>query len=144
METTAFPIRLDQVFFTRSIVVAIPNHEPSKDAPLAAADNNINVIEIGPDSGQFQVSMTCKMNAEGDSAYPYVIDMECVGVFSADKSLSKEDALRGVTITSHSVLYGAIREAVAWITSRQPHGQVMLGLSVLQGKSSTPPPQKTE
>lgn len=138
MEQQAFPIQLEQVFFTRSIVVAIPNHEPSESTSLAAADNSINVMEVDAESGRYQVTMTCKMNLAGDSSYPYVIEMECIGTFVADKTLSKEEALRGVTITSHSVLYGAIREAVAWITSRQPHGPLMLGLSVLQGKSSTP------
>ncbi|MFZ3160606.1 MAG: hypothetical protein WBI05_11840 [Rhodoferax sp.] len=34
--------------------------------------------------------------------------------------------------TAHNVLYGAIREAVSWLTARQPYGAVMLGLSVLQ------------
>lgn len=137
MEQPPFPIQLEQVLFTRSIVVAIPNHEPRENASLAAADNNINVMEVEPESGRYQVTMTCKMNLAGDPAYPYIIDMECIGAFVADKTLSKDDAIRGVTITSHSVLYGAIREAVAWITSRQPHGPLMLGLSVLQGKSST-------
>lgn len=138
MDQPAFPITLEQVFFTRSIVVAIPNHAPTESTQPITPDNLINVLEVEPESNRFQVTMSCKMNMGGDPAYPYVIDMECIGVFNADKSLNNKDALRGVTITSHSVLYGAIREAVAWITSRQPHGQVMLGLSVLQGKPSAP------
>ena len=58
--------------------------------------------------------------------------MECLGIFLADPKLTKEEAMRGVTITAHGVLYGAIREAVAWITGRQPFGPLILGLSVLK------------
>lgn len=140
MEQPAFPIQLEQVFFTRSIVVAIPNHEANESTPQAAAENNIHLVEVEPESGRYQVTMTCKMNLAGDPAYPYIIDMECIGSFFADKTLGKDEALRGITITSHSVLYGAIREAVAWISSRQPHGTLMLGLSVLQGPNQ---PAKT-
>jgi hypothetical protein len=61
--------------------------------------------------------------------------MECVGMFIVDETLPPEEAVRGVTITAHSVLYGAIREAVSWITGRQPYGQLMLGLSVLRPKT---------
>lgn len=73
--------------------------------------------------------MSSKYNINGDSAYPYIIDMECIGFFSVDSKLSKDEAMRGVMITAHGVLYGAIREAVAWITGRQPFGPLMLGLS---------------
>ena len=48
--------------------------------------------------------------------------------------LTEEEALRGVTITAHSVLYGAIRETVAWLTGRQVYGSLLLGLSVLRNK----------
>lgn len=43
-------------------------------------------------------------------------------------------------ITAHSVLYGAIREAVSWITGRHPYGQISLGLSIL----SSPPEERTK
>jgi len=75
------------------------------------------------------------LNQDGDPAAPYIIDMECIGMFIVDESLAAEEAARGVTITAHSVLYGAIREAVSWITGRQPYGQLMLGLSILRPKS---------
>lgn len=119
--------------FTRSIVVAIPDHKPSNLPQLnPGPENSINVLPIDGQEGKYQVSMSIKLNINGDSAFPYIIDMECIGVFSADKELLKEEAMTGVTITGHNVLYGAIREAVAWISGRQPFGQLMLGLSVLR------------
>jgi hypothetical protein len=60
--------------------------------------------------------------------------MECIGDFEADAGLSDEEAERGVLITANSVLYGAIREAVSWLTGRQAFGSITLGLSVLRAE----------
>lgn len=119
--------------FTRSVVIAIPDHLPSGLTQISLGpENSINVTPIDGQEGKYQVSMGTKLNINGDPTYPYIIDMECIGVFSADTKLSKEEAMHGVTITGHSVLYGAIREAVAWLTGRQPFGLLMLGLSILR------------
>jgi preprotein translocase subunit SecB len=127
------PIQLERVVFTRSVVIAVPEHQPGDPAqPTLGPENSVNVTPIDGQEGKYQVSMGTKLNINGDPTYPYIIDMECVGVFSVDAQLSQEEAIRGVTITAHSVLYGAIREAVAWLTGRQPFGQLMLGLSVLR------------
>lgn len=40
----------------------------------------------------------------------YFIDMECMAILTADDTLTPDEALRGVTITGHSVVYGAIRK----------------------------------
>lgn len=139
MSDDKHPIQLDRVMFTRSIVVAIPNHKPSDPPQLnSGPENSINVLPIDGQEGKYQVSMGTKLNVSGDPAYPYIIDMECIGIFSVDTKLTQEEATAGVTITGHSVLYGAIREAVAWITGRQPFGQLMLGLSILRPSQQEP------
>ena len=126
--------------FTRSIVIAIPDHQPGNLAQkIPGPANAINLVPIDGQEGKYQVRMSSKFNIDGDIAYPYITDMECIGVFSVDAKLSKEEAIRGVMITAHSVLYGAIREAVAWITGRQPFGQLMLGLSILPASQSEAP-----
>ena len=76
--------------------------------------------------------MQTKINLEQEVAYPYSIDIECVGIFVVDDTLVEDEAYRAVMITAHSVLYGAIRETVAWITGRHPYGPFVLGLSVIQ------------
>ncbi|MNR26436.1 hypothetical protein D3C85_1436470 [compost metagenome] len=86
--------------------------------------------------------MRCIMNASLDAALPYSIDMECVAQLTTDGTLTEDEAKRGVYITAHSVLYGAIREAVLWITSRQPYGPLQLGLSVLQSAAPAEPATK--
>ncbi|MEI8325177.1 MAG: hypothetical protein WCH44_07375 [Betaproteobacteria bacterium] len=126
------PITLQTVLFVRSTVVAIQSHVPSETLLSASPENNIAVNKVEGQSGIYNASMRTVINAAMDASSPYFIDMECVAVLVADDTLSEEEALRGVTITAHSVLYGAIRESVAWLTSRQPFGSLMLGLSVLK------------
>ena len=125
--------------FTRSIVIANPDHQPGDPTQISPGpENTINLAPIEGQKGRYQASMNSKLNINGDAAYPYIIDMECIGVFSVDNKLTEEEAARGVMITAHSVLYGAIREAVAWITGRQPFGQLILGLSVIQTSQQEP------
>ena len=133
MSENNHPIQLEQVIFTRSIVIAVRDHQPG-DIPkiIIGPENGIHVLPIDGQEGKYQASMTSKFNTNADAAYPYIVDMECLGIFLADPKLTKEEAMRGVTITAHGVLYGAIREAVAWITGRQPFGPLILGLSVLK------------
>lgn len=127
------PITLKSVFFTKTVVIAVPNHQPTEGGKvLSGPQNNLNGEKIKDTPGHYVATMQTKINLDQDVTYPYLIDMECVGVFVADDTLSEEDAHRGIMITAHSVLYGAIREAVAWITGRHPYGQLMLGLSVIQ------------
>lgn len=128
------PINLEQVFFTRSSVIAVPGHQPVAGLVTSAPENAIDVKKTEGTTVRYAASMRTVINQTFDKAYPYSIDMECVGIFFADETLSETEALRGVTITAHNVLYGAIREATAWLTGRQPYGALMLGLSILRGK----------
>lgn len=132
------PITLEQVFFVRSIVVAVPEHQPAPAGPhlQEGPSNHINVTPIEGQPGRFTVSMRTIINSEMKKESPYFIDMECMAVLTADDTLPPDEALRGVTITGHSVVYGAIREAVLWLTGRQPYGPLSLGLSVLRPQES--------
>lgn len=135
------PIVLENILFTRNIVIAIPGHKPDgrlKEGPT----NSLGVQKDEKEPRRYSATMRALMNEEADPKFPYTIDMECIAVFTADDTLSEEEALRGVYITANSVLYGAIRESVAWITGRQPYGPLVLGLSVIQPPAKTPEPAK--
>ena len=125
------PVALEQLHFVRSVVIAVPEHTPEKGIILPGPENNLSVVKDETIPGLFHGSMRSQMNTAMDKAYPYCIDMECICDLTVDASLSEEEAVRGAMITANSVLFGAIREAVGWITGRQPYGPVMLGLSVL-------------
>lgn len=137
MEQKPHPITLEQVVFVRSIVVAMQGHEPTSNEVKTGPENNLVVTKIEGTTRRYQANMQTLFNQSHDKAYPYSIDMECVGFFGVDDTLTEEEAVRGVTITAHNVLYGAIREAIAWITGRQPYGPLVFGLSIL--RPSAPP-----
>ncbi len=128
-----YPIHLHQVLFTRSSVLAIPGYKEPEDgtSPAISPENNLEVTPIDDKPHHFIAKMRSTINMDGSPQAPYSIDMECIATLQTDGSLSKSEELKGVMINAHSVCYGAIREAVSWITSRQPYGAVSLGLSVL-------------
>ncbi|MDH6185507.1 hypothetical protein [Polaromonas sp. CG_23.6] len=130
------PISLEQVLFTRCIVISLPGHVPQPGMVATGPVNSLTVTKLeGPDR-RYSALMRAELNAAADNSQPYQINMECLAVLSVDDTLEENEALRGVYITANSVLYGAIRESVAWLTSRQPYGSLVLGLSVLR---PTPP-----
>lgn len=127
------PITLDKVAFTAVAVSAIPEWDASKDNPSVIPENTLNVMKMTDEKGLYSAVMRTVLNPKRESTGPYTAVVECVGLFRADMDqLEEKQAHRGVMITAHSVLYGAIRETVAWLTSRQPNGTLMLGLSVLK------------
>ncbi|WP_138514573.1 hypothetical protein [Rhodoferax bucti] len=125
------PIQLEQLFFVKSRVEAIPNHVPTDSKISSPPRNEISLSEVPEDKGLFSFTMKTTVNQELDKASPYFVEMECIALLRVDDTLSGDEAKRGLTITGHSVAYGAIREAVAWLTGRQAYGALMLGLSVL-------------
>lgn len=131
------PISLEQIVFTRSVVIAVPEHVPNPKKLAKGPNNTLNFSKIEGEPHSYTATMHTVMNPEADAEYPYSIDMECIGILHTDGTLTEEEAQRGIYITANSVMYGAIREAVAWITGRQPYGTLLLGLSVLP--SATPP-----
>ena len=133
-EDTPHPIRLDSLVFTKCLIESVPEHEPKGPRLLAHPTNKITINKVPGEIGAWAASMSSIFNVERDNSYPYHFDMQCMGLFHADDTLSEEEALRGITITAHSVLYGAIRESVAWLTGRQVYGSLVLGLSVLRSK----------
>lgn len=129
------PISLEAVLFTKTFVQAMSGHELRADGQRAIAaqpENSIDVKKVEDRPNVYAATMTSVLNAAKDTAVPYYFEMECLALLRADDSLSEEEALRGITITAHSVLYGAIRETVAWMTARQPFGPFLLGLSILR------------
>lgn len=131
------PIALAQVFFSRMVVLAIPEHESLEDGKAnILPTNSIHVQMIEGIPGRWVATMRTILNPDRDPIDPYFIDMECVGAFDVSEELPYDEAHRAVTITAHNVLYGAIRESVSWLTGRSAHGPFMLGLSILKPKTS--------
>lgn len=142
MSNFAPPFELQQVFFVRCIVLAIPEFKEDSEHEAAPPENTIEVQRDKDNANRFLCSMRTIINPEKAPKFPYSIDIECVcGLVQIDTELDETTASRGATITAHSVLYGAIRETVSWLTARQPWGAHHLGLSTLRPGA---PPQKAQ
>lgn len=135
------PIRLEQVTFTRTVVITLPDHDPTvpREGAKHLPINEIKVEGIEDSPRHYIATMRTRINPDGDPADPYTIDMECVGFFVADDTITDDEARAGITVTGHSVLYGAIRECVAWMTGRHGYGGLMLGLSMLRRQAPEKP-----
>lgn len=137
------PVELKNLFFTRSIVIAMADHVPNGPNSIQIAPvNSLEVKKIENVNDEYTVAMRVLFNQEGDSSVPYVIDMECIAIFKIDVNIDSAEIQKHLTITGHSVVYGAVREAVSWITSRQPYGSLNLGLSILKPQTKTEPIDK--
>lgn len=143
MTDTKHPISLQGVVFTRSVVLAMREYQAGEGPLVIEPDNKIKIEKVPDQVGVFSASMTMVLNPNKENSAPYSVEMECMALLRADDTLTEDEALRGVTITAHSVLYGAIREAVAWLTARQPYGPLMLGLSVLKSAPQKPADAKS-
>lgn len=137
-----YPIALEQLMFVRTSVLSVKGHQQPNGPLDFKPENKLNVLRDDGVPNRFVASMRTTMNLEMDAKFPYAVDVECIAVLTADGSLSETDVMRGVTINAHSVLYGAIRETVAWITGRQLYGPLLLGLSVLQQAPAHPEQSK--
>lgn len=126
------PISLENLVFTKCCVEAISGHDPEQVKESVAPANDIEIKPHPEQPRAWIAIMRTVVNAEKDAKSPYFVNMECMAILHTDESLDEKTAKRGVLITGHSVLYGAIRETVAWLTGRQPFGPLLLGLSVLQ------------
>lgn len=137
------PLTLHSVIFTKLNFETVFEFNPNEMAirelkPL----NNVAVQETPDRPNTIAVQMTTQINPERNKEEPYFIDVVCLALFNYEENTPVEELHRAATIIGHNVCYGAIREAVSWITGRLPYGPVGLGISVLQ---PTPNPEsKTE
>lgn len=136
-EEKPHPIQLQRLLFTKSIVEALEGHEIGP-VIVPAPTNKFSVVRDPEHKKHWQVSIRTLVNEARDVKYPYYVDMECLAQFVVDDTLNDDEAHRAAMITGHNVLYGAVREAVGWITGRQIYGSLVLGLSVLRPVAPEP------
>jgi len=78
------------------------------------------------DPHDFMIRLHVGISNKKETHAPYKIDIGVVGLFTATEKIKTEDRNNVVTVNGASILYGAIREQVATLTSRSYLGSMVL------------------
>jgi len=140
-----FPISIERYFFTRFCVVSNPDHTPSESGLInAQVESFLNVSQPAEGGNTYIAEQKVKLVADGNTAFPYSLDIECLGFFKVEPSLEEEKRVQMITVVAHSVLFAAIRDAVLAATARQPWGSFSIGLAVLKPLNPQPAAKVTQ
>lgn len=84
------------------------------------------VEQSGEDPNRWAVMLDVTLQAvEGEAAPPYTGHIKLLGFYKVHEDY-KGDSDRLIRITGASMLYGAAREMVSYITARSPNGMLTL------------------
>ena len=120
--------------FTHVRVVAIPSFKSEKDVIQEVIKSELNITSHRSDRNKFRAMMRVRFNPEANDKHPYSIDVGCITqieVIKTDGKLLESEKRKIVARAAHDLLLPAIRELILCITSRQPWGQMSIGLSDL-------------
>lgn len=133
----ASPLKVLQIDFLRTSVEVNDQADPKT---VDSFDFNGATIGWGFHSGHNEdgttwigVGFTTGMESEEGPVCPYIIDIQAVGTFSLNESFHSDDPEKFVFECGAALVYGAIREMVANITSRSAFGRLMLPTPSFQG-----------
>lgn len=113
---------LKKYFFATQVVIANQEHKPSEEIHI---DVNTNVAFVKNDkiANEYTIELRVSTNKEKSKNIPYIMDLICVGIFDAQKTVHKEVFIRG-----SQILAGAIRERVLSLTGRGPWKSISIHL----------------
>ena len=119
------PLHLETYFFTEIQVEACPEGCDSPgEGELASS---VEVSRHEDDSGKWMVQLGIRQSEDEAKGCPeYTFKIQVVGLFKVDKEFPLEQAEHLVRANGPAVLYGAVREMVANLTSRGPFSTVEL------------------
>ena len=135
--------------FTHVRVMALAKFDPSV-AQTSNGDiaSQLTVKGSTSEANQYIAQLRVQFNTDGDSRYPYAVDISCMTTVKVKIPKSEAEDREIVAITAHQMLFPAIREMAAMITARQPWGQMTLGFSQMKAVPADPeespmqPPKK--
>lgn len=107
-------------------------------------------VELGepetPDPKDFIIKMHLTLDAKDGLKYPYAIDITLEGSFTIAHDGELEERKKLVLVNGCSMLYGAMREQILFLTARSKNGPAMvpsMNLRSLEVGPSNPDAPKT-
>jgi preprotein translocase subunit SecB len=117
------PLQLKGLFFVKVAVEAGPELDAAAECDIETK-HFVDRLEKADRTWNILLSVTTKPPKEKKA--PYTIDVEVYGRFQVSDDWPKEKTVALVYANGTSLLYGAVREMVANLTARGPHGMVVL------------------
>jgi len=132
----ASPLQLKHLLFTKVLVdpeVPFEEADTFKHGEFSfegvVFDVNLTTAQAAgqeADPRDFMIKLHVGISNKKDTHAPYKIDIGVVGLFTVSEVILLEDRNNIVTVNGASMLYGAIREQVATLTSRSYLGSMVL------------------
>lgn len=120
-------IRLKKYFFPIVDIRANIKHKPDEDKNILF-DIESATVKLDEKGNNYQLVIDIKISEEDSENIPYAGQIQAVGFFSLDNTISKEESKNLLHDQGIGNLYAAIREFILMITGRGPWGP--LGLPI--------------
>lgn len=129
-------LQLEHYHFTECVVVArdvefddieVEGPYPSFAKQKIHSTVNIATQESDDNPHSFLLTLEIECDPEDNSSFPYLFSFKVEGVFECNYSEDDlEERKKYVVCNGSSMLYGAVREVLITLTSRQKYGPLLL------------------
>lgn len=129
MQTVMNALQLEDYAVENIVLTAAQREKSAGQATVSVTTKHFMHKEK---AGHFLLKMEIRISAKGEKPVPYEMKLSVLGKFKAGKDADMKDVLENM---APSILYGAMRDFVATLTSRSVHGKFLLpAVSFSQGK----------
>ena len=125
-------LQLDQYYFPHQEVRANPNHDPSTSKKVGSVKFHVHCGKLPSGTHQHYAEIVAEADEVSGINSAYFFRIQAFGLFTADDSLTLDEAKALVSIYGVQVLLGAIRDHLVSLTSRGPWGSFYLNIITLQ------------
>ena len=115
-------LSIENLFFTKIHLDAFPSVERQTEWKV---DSQLEVLRHKEDSRRWVVDLTVSLKGDAPDA-PYSGEFRVIGAFAVASGVSEEVMTKLVNVNGPTMLYSAVREMVAMLTGRAPHGPILL------------------
>lgn len=106
---------LDLLFFTEMVLRANGKYSAASDE--VPTEPRVQIFFHHREDRTYQMGLGYTLNAES-TADPYTLDFLLIGTFTVDESVPEDDRPKKIAFSGPNILYGALRDQIATMTSR--------------------------
>lgn len=129
---------LEHIFFPELSVRANEEYVREAEEGRALPSTRLRLYKVGDNKYQVALGLRVSTSSEAD---PYDIQALAIAVFMANPMLEEEDQQALIAHNGPNILYGALREQLASITSRGPWNEYYLPIVYIGDEDFLPEDQ---